>query len=118
MQASRAALTASSVADVETIAPRSRVRRAIADKKQLPPAALKELARQFGGSVPGKSTRPAIAEFLKMRRLEMQRQEGLAQQSIGCLVARKTPNHAARNLIEGPLPILKTPITPVLAMLR
>lgn len=47
----------------------------VADKKQLPPAELKELARQFGGSVPAKTSRPAIAAFLRARRLEMRRQE-------------------------------------------
>jgi hypothetical protein len=49
----------------------------VANKKELPPAELKELARQFGGSVPAKTSRPAIADFLKKRRLDMRRQEGV-----------------------------------------
>jgi hypothetical protein len=49
----------------------------VADKKQLAAAELKELARRFGGSVPAKVTRPAIAAFLRARRLEMRRQEGI-----------------------------------------
>jgi hypothetical protein len=53
------------------------VEQVVEDKKHLPPAELKELARLFGGSVPSKSSRRAIAEFLKARRLEMRRQEGL-----------------------------------------
>lgn len=53
------------------------VEQVIADKKQLPPAELKELARQFGGSVPERSSRAAISTFLKARRLEMRRQDGL-----------------------------------------
>lgn len=53
------------------------VEQVIADKKQLPPAELKELARQFGGSVPTKAARPAIAAFLRARRLEMRRQDGI-----------------------------------------
>lgn len=53
------------------------VDRAIADKKQLPQAELKELARRFGGSVPAKTSRPAIGAFLRSRRLEMRRQDGI-----------------------------------------
>jgi hypothetical protein len=49
----------------------------MADKTQLASAELKELARQFGGSVPAKTSRPAIAAFLKARRLEMRRQDGI-----------------------------------------
>jgi hypothetical protein len=53
------------------------VDQAVADKTELPTAELKELARQFSGSVPEKATRPAIGAFLKARRLETRRQEGL-----------------------------------------
>lgn len=49
----------------------------VRDKAALPSAELKELARRFGGSTPTKSSRSAIAEFLRDRRLEMRRQEGL-----------------------------------------
>ena len=48
-----------------------------ADKSQLPTAELKELVRRFAGAVPEKTTRSAIATFMKDRRLEMRRQEGL-----------------------------------------
>lgn len=53
------------------------VDRVVADTKQLPAAELKELARQFGGSAPAKTSRSAIAAFLRARRLEMRRQEGI-----------------------------------------
>jgi hypothetical protein len=53
------------------------VERVVANKKQLPPAELKELARRFGGAVPAKTSRPAIGAFLKSRRLDMRRQDGI-----------------------------------------
>jgi hypothetical protein len=49
----------------------------VADRKRLPTAELKELARAFGGSAPDKTSRPAIAAFLRARRLEMRRQDGI-----------------------------------------
>ncbi|PPC79668.1 MAG: hypothetical protein CTY40_10635 [Hyphomicrobium sp.] len=49
----------------------------LADKKQMAQAELLELARQFAGGTPEKSTKPAIGAFLKARRLEMRRGEGL-----------------------------------------
>jgi hypothetical protein len=53
------------------------VEEAIKDKATLPAAELRELARRFAGSTPAKNSRSAIAEFLRTRRLEMRRQEGL-----------------------------------------
>ena len=53
------------------------VDRVIADRKHLPQAELKELARRFGGSVPAKTSRPAIGAFLRSRRLDMRRQDGI-----------------------------------------
>jgi hypothetical protein len=49
----------------------------VADKKELRSAELKELARRFGGSVPAKTSPQAIADYLRTRRLEMRRQEGI-----------------------------------------
>lgn len=49
----------------------------LADKKQMGQLELLELARQFAGGTPDKSTKPAIATYLKARRLEMRRGEGL-----------------------------------------
>jgi hypothetical protein len=49
----------------------------VADKKQLASPELKELARLFGGAVPAKTSRAAIANFLRERRLEMRRQDGI-----------------------------------------
>ncbi|MFZ1103661.1 MAG: hypothetical protein WAN86_12605 [Hyphomicrobiaceae bacterium] len=53
------------------------VDRVVADTKQLPAPELKELARRFGGSVPAKTSRPAIGAFLRSRRLDMRRQDGI-----------------------------------------
>ena len=53
------------------------VKTVIADKKQMAQAELLELARQFGGGKPDKTTKPAIAAYLKARRLEMRRGQGL-----------------------------------------
>jgi hypothetical protein len=49
----------------------------LADKKQMAQPELLELARQFAGGTPEKSTKPAIGAFLKARRIEMRRGEGL-----------------------------------------
>jgi hypothetical protein len=49
----------------------------IMDRKQLRSADLKELARRFGGSVPAKTTPAAIADYLRSRRLDMRRQDGI-----------------------------------------
>ena len=49
----------------------------LADKKQMTQPELLELARQFGGGKPEKTTKPAIAAYLKARRVEMRRGEGL-----------------------------------------
>lgn len=49
----------------------------LADKKQMSQTELLELARQFAGGTPEKNTKPAIGAFLKARRLEMRRGEGL-----------------------------------------
>lgn len=46
--------------------------------KRLKQSELLEVARKFGGSSPAKATKPAIASFLKERRLEMKRQGGLS----------------------------------------
>ncbi len=53
------------------------VEQILADKKQVKSPELEELARRFGGSVPAKPTRSAIAKFLRTRRLDMRRQDGL-----------------------------------------
>jgi hypothetical protein len=49
----------------------------IVSSKSLKAAELKELARQFGGSTPAKTSGPAIAAYLRARRLEMRRQDGI-----------------------------------------
>lgn len=49
----------------------------MADKKQMSQPELIELARQFGGGKPDKTTKPAIAAYLKARRVEMRRGEGM-----------------------------------------
>jgi hypothetical protein len=43
---------------------------------------LAELARRFGGTVPEKTTKAAVAEFLRERRLEMKRQGNLGTTTI------------------------------------
>lgn len=54
----------------------SAVETALKDKR-LKQGELLEIARRFGGSEPAKSSKAAIASFLKERRLEMKRQGGL-----------------------------------------
>lgn len=49
---------------------------ALSDKR-LKKGEMVELARRFGGSTPTKTTKAAVASFLKERRLEMRRQSGL-----------------------------------------
>lgn len=52
------------------------VERVLKDKR-LKQGELMELARRFGGSTPAQKSRSAVAAFLKERRLEMRRQDGL-----------------------------------------
>lgn len=54
----------------------SAVETALKDKR-LKQGELLEIARRFGGSEPAKSSKAAVASFLKERRLEMKRQGGL-----------------------------------------
>ncbi len=49
----------------------------LADKKQMSQLDLLELARQFGGGKPDKTSKSAIASYLKTRRVEMRRSEGM-----------------------------------------
>lgn len=58
--------------------------------KRLKHGELLELARRFGGSTPAKLTKPAVAAFLKERRLEMKRQGGLGA-TIDRMLGRTGP---------------------------
>ncbi len=50
---------------------------AVLKDKRLKQRELTELARRFGGSTPAKTTKSAVKTFLKERRIEMKRQDGL-----------------------------------------
>jgi hypothetical protein len=49
----------------------------VADKRQMKQAELIDLAKRFGGATPTERKRDQIAAYLRSRRLEMRRQDGL-----------------------------------------
>jgi hypothetical protein len=49
----------------------------LADKRQMKQAELIDLAKRFGGATPTERKRDQIAAYLRSRRLEMRRQDGL-----------------------------------------
>lgn len=64
---------------------------AVLKDKRLKAGELTELARRFGGSTPAKTTKPAVRAFLKERRIEMRRQDGLGA-TIDRMLGRTAAN--------------------------